>query len=85
MLRHLKDAQQRKDQVLQAVAAMELPNNPLDSLIDLLGGTSAVAEMTGAHPGSSASPSVTAFSKTTRTPATACPCAVLPVQCLPLP
>lgn len=50
MLRHLKDAQQRKDQVLQAVAAMELPNNPLDSLIDLLGGTSVVAEMTGALP-----------------------------------
>jgi hypothetical protein len=50
-LRHLRDAQQRKDQVLQAVAAMELPNNPLDSLIDLLGGTSAVAEMTGASRG----------------------------------
>jgi hypothetical protein len=54
MLRHLKEAQQRKDQVLQAVAAMELPNNPLDSLIDLLGGTSAVAEMTGALTRSSA-------------------------------
>lgn len=47
-MKHFREAQQRKDQVMQAVAAMELPNNPLDSLIDLLGGTSAVAEMTGA-------------------------------------
>ncbi len=41
-------AKARKEQVLRAVAAMELPNNPLDSLIDLLGGPVAVAEMTGA-------------------------------------
>jgi len=37
----------RKAKILDAIRALELPNNPLDELVDRLGGPDAVAEMTG--------------------------------------
>jgi hypothetical protein len=40
----------RKEQVKAAVGAMLLPNNPLDQLIDMLGGPDQIAEMTGTPP-----------------------------------
>lgn len=43
-----RTAAERKEQVKKAIAGLDLPNNPLDQLIDLLGGPDHVAEMTGA-------------------------------------
>lgn len=44
----LATALARKEQVKAAVGAMQLPNNPLDQIIDMLGGPDQIAEMTGA-------------------------------------
>lgn len=43
----MRIALMRKAKILEAIRAMELPNNPLDELVDRLGGPEAVAEMTG--------------------------------------
>lgn len=47
----LATALARKEQVKAAVGAMQLPNNPLDQIIDMLGGPDQIAEMTGAISG----------------------------------
>lgn len=43
------ECEAERDALLQKVRAMSLPPNFLDDIIDKLGGTQAVAEMTGAH------------------------------------
>lgn len=48
-LRQHEEAAARRDQTLAVVASMNFPNNPLDTLIDELGGPGKVAEMTGGH------------------------------------
>uniref|UniRef100_A0A0D6R552 PHD-type domain-containing protein n=1 Tax=Araucaria cunninghamii TaxID=56994 RepID=A0A0D6R552_ARACU len=40
-------AKERKDQILEAIRKLELPINPLDDIINQLGGRDSVAEMTG--------------------------------------
>lgn len=43
----LKALQTIRDDFLAQIAEMDLPGNPLDLLVDQLGGPNAVAEMTG--------------------------------------
>eukprot|EP00897_Mesotaenium_endlicherianum_P005981 jgi/Mesen1/5410/ME000269S04553 len=45
--RRYKSAVGRKDEILSMTRSLQLPNNPLDDLIDQLGGPDHVAEMTG--------------------------------------
>lgn len=46
-LRQHEEAAKRRDQTVAVIASMSFPNNPLDTLIDELGGPEKVAEMTG--------------------------------------
>ena len=47
MRTRVEAAEKRKEELVAAIRKLELPNNPLDDLIDQLGGPEAVAEMTG--------------------------------------
>ncbi|XP_031283369.1 protein FORGETTER 1-like [Pistacia vera] len=47
MLKRYEEALERKSQVLDIIRSLDLPNNPLDDIIDQLGGPDRVAEMTG--------------------------------------
>lgn len=40
-------AKERKNHILETIRALDLPNNPLDDIIDQIGGPDRVAEMTG--------------------------------------
>ncbi|KAG0590125.1 hypothetical protein KC19_1G074000 [Ceratodon purpureus] len=42
-----EEAKSRKSKILDTIRSLELPNNPLDDIIDQLGGPDRVAEMTG--------------------------------------
>jgi hypothetical protein len=46
-LRRFEAAKQRKTMMLDTIRKLDLPNNPLDDIIDQLGGPNRVAEMTG--------------------------------------
>ncbi|XP_008791000.1 protein FORGETTER 1 isoform X1 [Phoenix dactylifera] len=47
LLKRYEAAQERKSKILDIIRSLDLPNNPLDDLIDQLGGPENVAEMTG--------------------------------------
>ncbi|KAL9664096.1 hypothetical protein QQ045_019493 [Rhodiola kirilowii] len=47
LLKRYNDAVERKSKILEIVRSLDLPNNPLDDLIDQLGGPDNVAEITG--------------------------------------
>lgn len=47
LLKRYEAAQERKSKILDIVRSLDLPNNPLDDIIDQLGGRENVAEMTG--------------------------------------
>ncbi|CAK9271564.1 unnamed protein product [Sphagnum jensenii] len=47
MGRRFEAAKQRKTMMLDTIRKLDLPNNPLDDIIDQLGGPNRVAEMTG--------------------------------------
>nr|CAD1823189.1 unnamed protein product [Ananas comosus var. bracteatus] len=47
LLKRYEAAQERKSKILEIIRSLDLPNNPLDDIIDQLGGPENVAEMTG--------------------------------------
>ncbi|KAL5978725.1 udp-glycosyltransferase [Asimina triloba] len=47
LLRRYEAAMERKTKILEIIRSLDLPNNPLDDIIDQLGGPDNVAEMTG--------------------------------------
>lgn len=47
LLKRYEGALARKSQILDIIRSLELPNNPLDDIIDQLGGPDRVAEITG--------------------------------------
>ncbi|KAG9143262.1 hypothetical protein Leryth_010181 [Lithospermum erythrorhizon] len=47
MLKRYEAALERKSNVLEIIRSLDLPNNPLDDIIDQLGGPEKVAEITG--------------------------------------
>ncbi|KAG7944262.1 hypothetical protein I3843_15G090800 [Carya illinoinensis] len=47
LLKRYEAALERKTKILEIVRSLDLPNNPLDDIIDQLGGPDKVAEMTG--------------------------------------
>ncbi|KAG9439302.1 hypothetical protein H6P81_019467 [Aristolochia fimbriata] len=47
LLKRYDAARERKSKILEIIRSLDLPNNPLDDLIDQLGGPDNVAEMTG--------------------------------------
>ncbi|GAV64893.1 PHD domain-containing protein/Helicase_C_4 domain-containing protein/AAA_34 domain-containing protein [Cephalotus follicularis] len=47
MLKRYEAALDRKSKILEIIRSLNLPNNPLDDIIDQLGGPDKVAEMTG--------------------------------------
>ncbi|XP_031383242.1 protein FORGETTER 1 isoform X1 [Punica granatum] len=47
LLKRYEGAMERKMKILEVIRSLDLPNNPLDDIIDQLGGPDKVAEMTG--------------------------------------
>ncbi|XP_068654787.1 protein FORGETTER 1-like isoform X2 [Aristolochia californica] len=47
LLKRYEAARDRKSKIMEIIRSLDLPNNPLDDLIDQLGGPDNVAEMTG--------------------------------------
>ncbi|PON79909.1 Protein strawberry notch [Trema orientale] len=47
LLKRYEAALERKSKILEIIRSMDFPNNPLDDIIDQLGGPDKVAEMTG--------------------------------------
>ncbi|EEF43544.1 protein FORGETTER 1 [Ricinus communis] len=47
LLKRYEASLERKSKILEIIRSLDLPNNPLDDLIDQLGGPEKVAEMTG--------------------------------------
>ena len=47
LLKRYESAIERKSKILEIIRSLDLPNNPLDDIIDQLGGPNNVAEMAG--------------------------------------